>query len=229
MKMNCPTCGSTNSLDALLGFSEASKAFAAAIKLHGKLGTPLINYLGLFRSPNRALKFDKALKLLNEITPDIHAKQIKFDRQTYPAPETAWVWAIDIMLERRDRGDLTTPMPNHNYLYKVISSYKPDQHVAQQTKTDAPKRQALVVEKSLYEREQELKAHERLKNETATVSMTDLVAKANAEKPKTSNRTLKNIPPSQVFAHVAQKRCDGETHNQCFERLLAEQEQGATP
>lgn len=228
MKTNCPTCGSTNSLDTLLAFSEASKAFAAAVKLHGKLGTPLINYLGLFRSVNRALKFERALNLLNEITPQIQSKQIQFNRQSFPAPESAWVWAINIMLERRDRGELDTPLQNHNYLYKVITSYKPDQHVATTNKTDAPERPKLVTEKSLYEREQEMRAHERLKTEPAAVSMADLVAKSNADKPKV-NRNLKNIPPSQVYAHVTQNRRDGETHNQCLERLLVEQEQGATP
>ncbi|MCK0915064.1 MULTISPECIES: hypothetical protein [Acinetobacter] len=228
MKTNCPTCGSTNSLDTLLAFSEASKAFAAAVKLHGKLGTPLINYLGLFRSQNRALKFERALNLLNEVTPQIQSKQIQFNRQTFPAPVSAWVWAINIMLERRDRGELDTPLQNHNYLYKVITSYKPDQHAAPPSKADTSEHPPIVTEKSLYEREQELKAHERLKNEPAAVSMADLVAKANSDKPKV-NRTLKAIPPSQVFAHVAQNRRDGETHNQCFERLLAEQEQGATP
>ncbi|MBK0063936.1 MULTISPECIES: DUF2752 domain-containing protein [unclassified Acinetobacter] len=224
MKTNCPTCGSTTSLDALLAFSEASKAFAAAVKLHGKLGTPLINYLGLFRSQNRALKFERALNLLNEITPQIQSKQIQFNRQTFPAPESAWVWAINIMLERRDRGELDTPLQNHNYLYKVITSYKPDQHVAPVAKTWTKEQPPLVTEKSLYEREQELKAHERLKTEPAAVSMADLVAKANADKPKT-NRTLNNIPQSQVFAHVTKNRRENETHNQCFERLLAEQEQ----
>lgn len=224
MKTNCPTCGSTNSLDTLLAFSEASKAFAAAVKLHGKLGTPLINYLGLFRSVNRALKFERALNLLNEITPQIQSKQIQFNRQNFPAPESAWVWAINIMLERRDRGELDRPLQNHNYLYKVITSYKPDQHVAPPNKSDTPERAPLVTEKSLYEREQEMRAHERLKTEPAAVSMADLVAKSNADKPKV-NRTLKNIPPSQVYAHVTQNRRDGETHNQCLERLLAEQEQ----
>ncbi|MFU8924926.1 DUF2752 domain-containing protein [Acinetobacter puyangensis] len=214
MKTNCPTCGCTNSLDALLAFSEASEAFAAAIKLHGKLGTPLIKYLGLFRSPNRALKFEKVLNLLNQITPDIHAKQIKFDRHTYPAPESAWVWAISIMLERRDRGDLNTPLQNHNYLYKVISSYKPDQHVAPATTTHQHNA------KSAEELAEEQAEHERLKQTKPAVGFAEMMAftQLNAKQP---NRGLKDIPQEQLMAFVSAKKELNETLEQCYQRLKA--------
>lgn len=224
MKTRCPACGATTSLDALLGHSEASKAFLAAINLVGDLAKPMIQYLGMFRSDSRDLTFDRASKLLNELAADINAKQIKRGHHFHPAPKAAWIWAINTILERRDQGKLQLPFKNHGYLYEVITSYKPDQHVAPPSKADAPERPPIVTEKSLYEREQELKTHERLKNEPAAVSMADLVAKAKENKPK-ANRTLTNLPPPQVFAHVAQNRRDGETHNQCFERLLAEQEQ----
>lgn len=228
MKTRCPACGATTSLDALLGHSEASQAFLAAINLVGDLAKPMIQYLGMFRSDSRDLTFDRASKLLNELAADINAKQIKRGHHFYPAPRAAWVWAINTIIERRDQGKLQLPFKNHGYLYEVITSYKPDQHVAPPNKSDTPERAPLVTAKSLYEREQEMRAHERLKTEPAAVSMADLVAKSNADKPKV-NRTLKNIPPSQVYAHVTQNRRDGETHNQCLERLLAEQEQGATP
>ena len=229
MKTRCPACGATTSLDALLGHSEASRAFVAAINLVGDLAKPIIQYLGMFRSENRDLTFERASKLLNELAADINANQIKRGHHFHPAPKAAWIWAINTILERRDQGKLQLPFKNHGYLYEVLTSYKPDQHTAPAVKNDLHERTALVVEKSLYEREQELKAHERLKNEPAAVSIADVYAMANAEKPKTLNRTLKNIPPSQVFAHVSQNRRDGETHSACLERLLAEQEQGATP
>ncbi|MCU4601888.1 DUF2752 domain-containing protein [Acinetobacter ursingii] len=228
MKTRCPACGATTSLDALLGHSEASKAFLAAINLVGDLAKPMIQYLGMFRSDSRDLTFDRASKLLNELAEDINAKQIKRGHHFFPAPKAAWIWAINTIIERRDQGKLQLPFKNHGYLYEVITSYKPDQHVAAVAKTWTKEQPPLVTEKSLYEREQELKAHERLKTEPAAVSMSDLIAKANADKPKV-NRTLNNIPSSQVFAHVAQHRRENETHNQCLERLLAEQEQGATP
>ena len=71
MKTRCPACGATTSLDALLGHSEASKAFLAAINLVGDLAKPMIQYLGMFRSDSRDLTFDRASKLLNELAADI--------------------------------------------------------------------------------------------------------------------------------------------------------------
>lgn len=236
MKTRCPACGATSSLDALLGHSEASQAFKSCLGLVGELQTPLVKYLALFRPDSRDLTFDRAAKLLNELAPDIVAKQIQRNRQTFPAPLGAWVWAIGVVLERRDQGKIDLPLKSHGYLYEVISSYKPEYSPVQ----DATLRKSsgvraahvtssvpLVTEKSFFEREQELREHQRCKTEPVTFTVADLVAKANADKPK-ANRTLNNIPPSQVFAHVGKNRRDGETHNECFERLLAEQEQGAT-
>lgn len=225
MNVNCPTCGSTYSLDALLAFSEASKAFATAIELNSKLGKSLINYLGLWRSAHRTLKFEKVVKILSEITPDIEARQIKFDRKTYPAPESAWVWAIGIMIERRDRGDLTTPINTHNYLYKVISSYKPENvpvnlppfkggiegGLASATK--------LVTEKSPLERAEERKQHERQKHEKPQISMSELVANASTQKQEV--KSLNNVPTNHLFAYLAQNRRDGESTDDTYRRLKA--------
>lgn len=234
MNVNCPTCGSTYSLDALLAFSEASKAFATAIELNSKLGKSLINYLGLWRSAHRTLKFEKVVKILSEITPDIEARQIKFDRKTYPAPESAWVWAIGIMIERRDRGDLTTPINTHNYLYKVISSYKPENAPG----INSPLSQrgvggdlALVTEKSPLERAEERKQHERQKHEKPTISMADFVTNANAQKQEV--KSLNNVPPNHLFAYLAQNRRDGESTDDTYRRLKAleteQSNEGETP
>lgn len=231
MKTRCPACGATSSLDALLGHSEASQAVMSCLSLVGDLQKPLAKYLALFRSDSRDLSFERVAKLLNEIAPDIVAKQIQRNRQTFPAPLGAWVWAIGVMLERRDLGKIDLPLKSHGYLYEVISSYKPEQHAPPPSsgsglsKTRAP----LVSEKSMLEREQERLAHEQQKHEKPAFSFNELLAKANEMKPKAVNRTLKNIPPEQMFAYVSQKRREGESHNQCLERLLAEQEQGATP
>ncbi len=67
MKTRCPACGATTSLDALLGHGEASKAFVASLNLVGDLATPLVKYLGMFRSQNRELTFERTAKLLGEL------------------------------------------------------------------------------------------------------------------------------------------------------------------
>ena len=230
MKTRCPACGATTSLDALLGHSEASRAFVAAINLVGDLAKPIIQYLGMFRSENRDLTFERASKLLNELAADINANQIKRGHHFHPAPKAAWIWAINTIIERRDQGKLQLPFKNHGYLYEVLTSYKPEyapvqdsrpRHAAVQTahaKTDAERATAQAE-------------HERKKHERPAVPFAELIKQANEERKAIEASSLKGIQKEQLFAHVNQNRRDGETHKQCFDRLKAaelEQEQEQT-
>ena len=216
MKTKCPACGASCSLDALLGHSEASQAFVASLNLTGDLAKPLVKYLAMFRAENRDLTFERTAKLLNELAGDINAKCIQRNRITYPAPKAAWVWAINIMLERRDQGKLQLPLKNHGYLYEVISSFKPENAPAPNTET-----QPARVAKTDDERAQELREHERQKFEKPAMSFAEMMKQTQEEKRQIEQSTLKDIPQSQLFAYVGQNRLEGETHKQCFDRLKA--------
>ena len=170
MKTKCPACGASCSLDALLGHSEASQAFVASLNLTGDLAKPLVKYLAMFRAENRDLTFERTAKLLNELAGDINAKCIQRNRITYPAPKAAWVWAINIMLERRDQGKLQLPLKNHGYLYEVISSFKPENAPTPNTQT-----QPARVAKTDDERAQELREHERQKFEKPAMSFAEMM------------------------------------------------------
>lgn len=216
MKTKCPACGASCSLDALLGHSEASQAFVASLNLTGDLAKPLVKYLAMFRAENRDLTFERTAKLLNELAGDINAKCIQRNRITYPAPKAAWVWAINIMLERRDQGKLQLPLKNHGYLYEVISSFKPENAPAPNTQT-----QPVRVAKTDDERAQELREHERQKFEKPAMSFAEMMKQTQEEKRQIEQSTLKDIPQNQLFAYVGQNRLEGETHKQCFDRLKA--------
>ena len=216
MKTKCPACGASCSLDALLGHSEASQAFVASLNLTGDLAKPLVKYLAMFRAENRDLTFERTAKLLNELAGDINAKCIQRNRITYPAPKAAWVWAISIMLERRDQGKLQLPLKNHGYLYEVISSFKPENAPAPNTET-----QPARVAKTDDERAQELREHERQKFEKPAMSFAEMMKQTQEEKRQIEQSTLKDIPQNQLFAYVGQNRLEGETHKQCFDRLKA--------
>lgn len=216
MKTKCPACGASCSLDALLGHSEASQAFVASLNLTGDLAKPLVKYLAMFRAENRDLTFERTAKLLNELAGDMNAKCIQRNRITYPAPKAAWVWAINIMLERRDQGKLQLPLKNHGYLYEVISSFKPENSPAPNTQT-----QPARVTKTDDERAQELREHERQKFEKPAMSFAEMMKQTQEEKRQIEQSTLKDIPQSQLFAYVGQNRLEGETHKQCFDRLKA--------
>ncbi|EPH7255984.1 DUF2752 domain-containing protein [Acinetobacter baumannii] len=225
MRTRCPACGATNSLDALLGHGEASKAFVASLNLVGDLATPLVKYLGMFRSQNRELTFDRTAKLLGEIAPDVNAQQIKRGHHSYPAPKAAWIWAINTMLERRDQGKLQLPLKNHGYLYEVISSFKPENAPAPVERTPTPTRAKTEAERATEQAE-----HERQKNARPNYSFKEMMGftQLNEKQPE---RGLKNIPKEQLMAHVAQHKQPDETLEQCYQRLKAaeiESEQGAT-
>lgn len=222
MKTRCPACGATSSLDALLGHGDASQAFMSCLSLVGELQKPLVKYLDLFRPDSRDLTFERTAKLLNEIAPDIVAKQIQRNRQTFPAPLGAWVWAIGVLLERRDQSKIDLPLKSHGYLYEVITSYKPEQHVVLESKP-----RQIASEKSHFQREKERREHEQHKHEKPAVSFGEMMAFTQMNT-KQSERGLKNIPTEQLMAHVSQHKQPNESLEQCYQRLkaLEQQEQG---
>ncbi|MDO7521198.1 DUF2752 domain-containing protein [Acinetobacter baumannii] len=226
MKTRCPACGATTSLDALLGHGDASKAFVASLALVGDLAQPLVKYLGMFRSQNRDLTFERTAKLIGEIAEDINAQQIKRGHHNYPAPKAAWIWAINTMLERRDQGKLQLPLKNHGYLYEVISSFKPENAPAPTDRRAAAAPRA----KTEAERAAEQAEHDRQKHARPNYSFKEMVGftQLNEKQPE---RGLKDIPKEQLMAHVAQRKQPDESLEQCYQRLKAaeiESEQGAT-
>ncbi|RKG30054.1 DUF2752 domain-containing protein [Acinetobacter guerrae] len=230
MKTRCPACGATTSLDALLGHSEASRAFLASLKLTGELAAPLIKYLGLFRSESRDLTFERTAKILDELAADIIAKQIKRGHHFHPAPTAAWIWAINTIIERRDQGKLQLPFKNHGYLYEVLTSYKPEYAPAQDARPRTHAAVQAAIAKTDAQRAADQAEHERLKHEKPAVPFAEMMAftQLNTKQPE---RGLKNIPAEHLMAFVAQHKAPNETLEQCYQRLkaLEPQEQGATP
>lgn len=128
MKVRCHNCGAVASLDALVSTNAAGRAFAAALSVPAPLAPVMLKYLGLFRPANRELSFGRATTLLGEIVPMINGGKLTFDRQTTDAPLNAWAWGIEQVLQARDVGKLSTPLINHNYLYRIVQSYDHRKH-----------------------------------------------------------------------------------------------------
>lgn len=80
-------------------------------------------------------------KMLVELAPQIQAQRIMRRQQVFDAPPEAWLWAIDQAIIARDEGRLRTPLKDHNWLYEVISSWRP---VPGQIVTDTTTSTALV-------------------------------------------------------------------------------------
>lgn len=118
MRLTCPCCGATNSLEALLNDAAARRAVAAALALPAGLGGRLLRYLGLFRPPQRGLTWDRAAKLLDELNNMIAAGQIERHGRLWPAPHDYWRLALDEILDRRT---LTLPLKSHGYLLEILA------------------------------------------------------------------------------------------------------------
>jgi hypothetical protein len=120
MQLNCPACGATFSLDAIIGHEGAREAVLVALQLPAPLGKTLIQYIGLFRPAQRALSMDRLAKLLNELLPMISKAQIERNGTIYAAPVDYWRNAMETMLASRDK--LTLPLKSHGYLLEVIAA-----------------------------------------------------------------------------------------------------------
>lgn len=119
MQLNCPACGATFSLDAIIGHEGAREAVLVALQLPAPLGKTLIQYVGLFRPAQRALSMDRLAKLLNELLPMISKAQIERNGSIYSAPIDYWRNAMETMLASRDK--LTLPLKSHGYLLEIIA------------------------------------------------------------------------------------------------------------
>ena len=68
MQLNrCPVCHARLALDALVQDEAGRELMGLLVKLDTDTGAALVNYLGLFRSPQRDLANSKALKLARDV------------------------------------------------------------------------------------------------------------------------------------------------------------------
>jgi hypothetical protein len=119
MRLSCPACGSTISLDAALAHEGARDAVMIALQLPAPLGKLLIQYVALFRPARRALSLDRLASLLGELLPLIEAAQIERNGRAWPAPQDTWRAALEQMIAGRDK--LTLPLKSHGYLLEIIA------------------------------------------------------------------------------------------------------------
>lgn len=129
MKIRCPACGATASLDTLIAHDDAREALKLLVQLGGDMAAVTMRYLGLFRPAKTELTFARVAGLLAAMLPDMQAQRIERNGQVHDAPPAAWIWAMQQTLAARDSGKLKTPLKNHGYLYEIIANYRPEPDV----------------------------------------------------------------------------------------------------
>ncbi len=118
MRLTCPACAATGSIEFFLMDASARSAVMAAFKLPAPLAKQVIAYIGLFRPLKRGLTWDRIEKLLNELMEPINSAQLTRNGLTVPAPVDYWKEALDQMLMKRSK--LTLPLKSHGYLFEII-------------------------------------------------------------------------------------------------------------
>ena len=119
MRLTCPCCGATLSLEALLNDTAARQAVATALSLPADLGPRLLRYLGLFRPAQRSLTWERAASLLNELHGLIEAGEIRRHGRSWRVSPADWASALDEIQGRRP--SLTLPLKSHGYLLEILA------------------------------------------------------------------------------------------------------------
>ncbi len=139
MQLTCPVCFARYSLEAALSDDDARRAVAAALKMPAPLGDLVLRYIGLFRAPKRALSWDRAARLIEELLVPMQAGRIERHGRTWAAPLDAWRAALTDMLDRRDK--LQLPLRSHGYLFEVITAQANKTEAQAESKAEEQKRQ----------------------------------------------------------------------------------------
>jgi hypothetical protein len=120
MRLSCPACGACGSIEFFLMDAAARESVVAALNMPSPLGKQLMTYIGLFRPGKRALTWDRVESLLSELLPHVQSAQLSFDGNVWPAPAEYWRDALTEML--LNKHNLTTPLKNHNYLFRIVAN-----------------------------------------------------------------------------------------------------------
>ena len=129
MRIKCPSCFAEFDLLSALD-SEAGRSLMGLLaKLEPTLSRPLVAYLSLFRSASRALSWDRALKLAQEVL------ALESDKGRL---STGLAKAVEILREKQTAGGWK-PLGNHNYLKRVLEgvSAQPETVVITPSKQDS--------------------------------------------------------------------------------------------
>lgn len=110
MKIKCPSCCAEFDLIAALDSVAGSQLLQRMAALEPGVSRPLLAYLSLFRSPKRALSWDKALRLSDEVLA-LSTNQVQLSE--------ALQKVVDALREKQQSGGFK-PLKNHNYLKRVL-------------------------------------------------------------------------------------------------------------
>lgn len=139
MRLTCPSCGSTASLDSLIGHEAARSILVQAME-QTPVGKRLIRYASLFRPAQRQLSWERFAALIGPVLDMTRDAKIERHGRIWAAPTEVWIAAIDEIMTRRDEGKLTLPLKSHGYLMEIIAGQAGKVEAAAETSKESSSR-----------------------------------------------------------------------------------------
>lgn len=143
MDIRCPCCHAQFNLEHVVEDEALRELMAILAELPRDVSRPLVAYIGLFRAKSRATAYERQLRLARE------ALAMAGDTSLVGAAMSETVEAIRA---KRDSGQDTRPLKNHNYLKSVIASLGARQDAGQAMATfdgEAPRKPAKGMMRAL--------------------------------------------------------------------------------
>ena len=128
----CPVCATEFDLATLLATEEERRALVRLVAISSPLRARLSQYLQLHKPPKQRLTGPKAVRLMEQLLPDLERGSIAWKGRDWPAPVPAWCAAIDQLLSKRAAATLDLPLKGHGYLYAVLAGMADKQEAAQE-------------------------------------------------------------------------------------------------
>lgn len=111
--IRCPCCHASFSLEHVAEDEALRELMALLAGLPREVSRPLVAYVGLFRGPSRATAYERQLRL---------AREVLAMHQDTLLVGVALSETVEAIRAKRDTGEDTRPLKNHNYLKRVVES-----------------------------------------------------------------------------------------------------------
>ncbi|WP_342596336.1 hypothetical protein AAGT95_09565 [Salinicola lusitanus] len=111
--VRCPACHTQFTLEQMVEDESLRELMGILSDLPRDVSRPLVAYLGLFRGKSRSTAYERQLRLARETL------ALASDTSLVGAALSDTVEAIRA---KRDSGEDTRPLKNHNYLKRVVES-----------------------------------------------------------------------------------------------------------
>lgn len=133
MDVRCPSCHATFTLEQVAEDEALRELMGLIADLPREVSRPLASYIGLFRGKSRATAYERQLRLAREV--------LAMHGDTHQVG-AALSETVEAIRAKRDAGEDTRPLKNHNYFKRVLESVGARPHPVPVERIERDTRQA---------------------------------------------------------------------------------------